>query len=92
MGSGNGNDFLNSDFPMYAAAGVGLFGVYRAFVVSYVCRPFGRLSPYWLLQFAYQNQIRKLASCRRSELEGITLQPCENRCVRKPSALRFKME
>lgn len=32
MGSDNGNDFLNSDFPMYAAAGVGLFGVYRAFV------------------------------------------------------------
>lgn len=35
MGSGNGNDFLNSDFPMYAAAGVCLFGAYRAFVVSY---------------------------------------------------------
>ena len=47
MGSGNGNDFLNSDFPMYAAAGVGLYGVYRAFVVR-----FCNMSPYCLLQFA----------------------------------------
>lgn len=56
MGSSNDNDFLNSDFPMYAAAGVGLFGVYRALVVSYVGHTC-RLSPYWLLQFAYRNQI-----------------------------------
>lgn len=34
MGAGNGTDFLNSDFPMWAAGGVAAFAVYRAFVVS----------------------------------------------------------
>lgn len=34
MGAGNDTDFLNSDFPMYAAGGVALFIIYRAFVVS----------------------------------------------------------
>eukprot|EP00752_Nemacystus_decipiens_P003516 g3244.t1 len=32
MGAGNDADFLNSDFPMWAAGGVGVFAVYRAFV------------------------------------------------------------
>ena len=34
MGAGNGTDFLNSDFPIWAAGGVGVFAVYRAYVVS----------------------------------------------------------
>lgn len=33
MGAGNGTDFLNSDFPMWAAGGVATFAIYRAFVV-----------------------------------------------------------
>lgn len=36
MGAEYGTDFLNSDFPMYAAGGVAIFCVYRAYVVS--CR------------------------------------------------------
>eukprot|EP00903_Cladosiphon_okamuranus_P014112 g13117.t1 len=32
MGVGNGVDFLNSDFPMWAAGGVALFAAYRAYV------------------------------------------------------------
>jgi len=34
MGADNGTDFLNSDFPMYAAGGVAFFCGYRAYVVS----------------------------------------------------------
>ncbi len=34
MGADNGTDFLNSDFPMYAAGGVVIFCGYRAYVVS----------------------------------------------------------
>lgn len=36
MGAGNDTDFLNSDFPMYAAGGVTLFIIHRAFVVSFI--------------------------------------------------------
>ncbi|CBJ26224.1 expressed unknown protein [Ectocarpus siliculosus] len=34
MGARNETDFLNSDFPMYAAGGVTLFIIYRAFVTK----------------------------------------------------------
>lgn len=33
MGAGNDTDFLNSDFPMWAAGGVCAFAVYRAYMV-----------------------------------------------------------
>lgn len=41
-------DFLNSDFPMYAAGGVALYAVYRAYVVG-VAGIFGSDSVQWYL-------------------------------------------
>lgn len=34
-----GTDFLDSDFPMYAAGAVGVFVAYRAFLVSLKTEP-----------------------------------------------------
>lgn len=40
MVAATGTDFLNSDFPMYAAGGVALSILYRAYVVSAVFSTF----------------------------------------------------